>query len=661
MAHGALSAGSTSVGEYTLLRRLESVRGRLFQARKSDGTERTLAFFDLRRGQKGSVYSDVWRCRRLSQPGILRVVEAMSQDDQMVLVFESVPGMSLLQLMRHLDHEGERLADRALLHVGHTLFLALAEAHGAIDEVTERPILHGELGPHQVLMSWRGEVKVLGFGLSSLYEAERRASPDWLLPFVAPEVRRRGLVTPAANVYSAAAILWSLLARRAPPRLIRRPPLLRQLRADLDEEISGAIDRMLDLTPSRRPPAAALAELLGRHASGGAVEELRWNMEVVRATRGFADEAVPSDAAPLADRSWHPRPSLGPFPDFDPDDDVPTREMVLPRWLVDGAAERETGARSVSGVQPALGADHAPLAHSARPWAPEDAPGPPRIPERRTSRPSDDAIEVVVEVDATSEAPRREAARAATISALPPRSSNASSPRQSNAPSGPEGSPDKGMTAESSAGASPTRPSFGWLGAIAVVSIASFAGGLFASQLGIELRLGAGREREVVPRSEPPARPAPPPWATPRHESRAPSAEEPPDGATDTTHTAAETETTEATEKAEATEESTPFENEHRMTSLPPDRGLLRVSFVGDPSGVVYVNGIVVGDVGATLEIDCGMRFLRVGDAPLLRWFSAGQPVQVACQALTEAVIEPGTAALDAGPDDPYAAIPTQR
>jgi serine/threonine protein kinase len=659
MALGALTAGSTSVGEYTLIRRLESVRGRLFQARKSDGTERTLAVFDLRRGQKASVYAEVWRCRLLSQPGILRVIEAMSHDDQIVLVFESVPGMSLLQLMRHLDDEGERLADRALLHVGHTLFLALAEAHGAGNETGERPILHGELGPHQVLVSWSGEVKVLGFGLSSLLlEAKRRASPEWLLPFVAPEVRRRAPLTPAANVYSAAAVLWSLLARRAPPRLIRRPPLLRQLRPDLDREICEVIDRMLDPTPSRRPPATALAEMLGGHASSGAVEELRWNMEVVRATRGFDDEAVPSDAAPLTDRSWRPRLSLGPFPDSDPDDDVPTREMVLPQWLVEEAAEPETGARAISLVPPPIEADRA---EASSPESTEETPPPSSVPGRGSRLPSDQPIEVVVDVDLASE----------VESEAPPsaRASTDSSPPRSRAPSDFERAPAKGMGVEPSSRGSQTRPSLGWLGAVAIVSIASFAGGLFASQLGIELRLGGGTAHEVAPRSDPAvAAPAPEaaPVAVAQHESQ--DSEQPAVGTSDITHAETnETETTETTETTEpsdapaAADDSAPAEDVQRAATLPPDRGLLRVSFVGDPSGVVYVNGMVVGDVGATIEIDCGMRFVRVGDAPLLRWFSAGRPVRVVCQGLTEATIEPGTAAPDSSPDDPYAAFPTQR
>src|SRR5690606_23476525 len=120
------------------------------------------------------------------------------------------------RLMRCLDDEGERLADRALFHVGHTLLSALAEAHAAEGD-EGGALVHGELGPHQVLVSWQGEVKLLGFGMGPLFEAARGETPAWLHPFVAPEVRRRRPLTPISNLYSAAAVLWSLLARRAPP------------------------------------------------------------------------------------------------------------------------------------------------------------------------------------------------------------------------------------------------------------------------------------------------------------------------------------------------------------------------------------------------------------------------------------------------------------
>lgn len=62
-----------------------------------------------------------------------------------------------------------RVTGIAAIHLGHALASALAEAHAASDEDgVPAPIVHGRIGPEEVILDARGGVHLLGLGLGAL-------------------------------------------------------------------------------------------------------------------------------------------------------------------------------------------------------------------------------------------------------------------------------------------------------------------------------------------------------------------------------------------------------------------------------------------------------------------------------------------------------------
>src|SRR5512136_1998064 len=93
---------------------------------------------------------------KLSNPHIAHIYDCSSDGGQDFLVMELVPGRSLAEALA-----GGALPERDALRVGVQLASALEEAHG-------QAIVHRDLKPGNLMVTPRGELKVLDFGLAKL-------------------------------------------------------------------------------------------------------------------------------------------------------------------------------------------------------------------------------------------------------------------------------------------------------------------------------------------------------------------------------------------------------------------------------------------------------------------------------------------------------------
>jgi serine/threonine protein kinase len=264
---------SRALGRYELLRPL--ARGGMADVylarRRAAGIEKWLVVKRMRPETSGDPrFLDLFvREARLSMSlvhqNIVPVFDFGKIDDQVFLAMERVEGKDLGSSLAR--------APRRRLPALLAAFVA-AECCQALDYAHQRKgpdgialgIVHRDVTPRNVLLSWSGEVKLTDFGIAAL----AGDVPSRLLGtphYMAPEQVRGKAVDARTDIYALGALAYHLVCGR-PPFAGDNPiaigfahlsePVLppRQLRRDVPAGLDAAIVAALAKTPDERPPSA---------------------------------------------------------------------------------------------------------------------------------------------------------------------------------------------------------------------------------------------------------------------------------------------------------------------------------------------------------------------------------------------------------------------
>jgi hypothetical protein len=253
---------------------------------------------------------------RLRHPSCQRAYGFGRDSRHVYIAYEYVPGRTFREALR-----GGELDDAAAIEAAAQVLEALAHAHA-------RGIVHRDVKPSNVLLAeGRGvSVRVLDFGLAQIQEAETltaQGDVPGTLAYIAPERLAGHETTEAADVWAVGVMLWEALAGRHPfwrsslldtARAIGEgAPQLETVRPDLPKSVLSAVDRALDLDPSRRPDAVDLAgalRLAGKkkrsrsHGGGRAIAVPASAPNVVAALLAAALVAWTTWALPFYPGAW---------------------------------------------------------------------------------------------------------------------------------------------------------------------------------------------------------------------------------------------------------------------------------------------------------------------------------------------------------------------
>jgi len=191
----------------------------------------------------------------LAHPNIIRVYTLGEQDGRLYLVMEHLDQPSLEQRM---DQTG-KLSERDVLEIGIGIASALQFAH------EETGMIHRDIKPGNILFG-RGNIpKLADFGLAAgARSALGQQDEIWGTPYyVSPERLNRAEEDIRSDIYSLGAALYHAFAGRAPfeaesaeevakRHLFDRPPPLRSLRPDANEQTVFTLDKCLQKKTSDR-------------------------------------------------------------------------------------------------------------------------------------------------------------------------------------------------------------------------------------------------------------------------------------------------------------------------------------------------------------------------------------------------------------------------
>ena len=205
---------------------------------------------------------------RLSHGAIAHTLGVEQIEGELCLLQEFVEGVNLSQLQS--QSRPELLPVLVAVYVVREVARALAYAHGC-------GIVHRDVTPDNIMLSFDGQVKLIDFGIA-------RGTGDATLThtgvvvgreiYTAPEVWAGGKADAQADIYSLGVVLWQLTTGRSFQDIqndrgveVTDP---RELNPNLAPELAGVILRALAPEPKDRLQSAGkLAEALGAKLPSG--------------------------------------------------------------------------------------------------------------------------------------------------------------------------------------------------------------------------------------------------------------------------------------------------------------------------------------------------------------------------------------------------------
>jgi eukaryotic-like serine/threonine-protein kinase len=155
----------------------------------------------------------------LSHPNIVQIVEFGEHEGELYLVMEFVDGISASTILRRVSEKGETIPVGPALYVAREVLLALAFAHEATDEDGRAlGVVHRDVSPSNILISRTGTVKLIDFGITRSFLAERRTVPGELkgkLRYMSPEQVLGGDVDSRSDLFAVGIVLAEMLAGKA--------------------------------------------------------------------------------------------------------------------------------------------------------------------------------------------------------------------------------------------------------------------------------------------------------------------------------------------------------------------------------------------------------------------------------------------------------------
>jgi len=224
----------------------------------------------------------------LNHANIVQVFDFGQIRGTFYLAMELIEGVDLMRLFHAVRAHEDAFPAVIGAYVGHQVASGLAYAHRKCDDYgAPLGIVHRDVSPHNLMLSWEGQVKILDFGIARTRKAwDKEHSPPEIetikgkVAYMSPEQAMGRPVDQRSDVYSLGVVLYELLTgellfrtrdRLRALELVRTeavPPILERA-PDLPDELAHIVDKALARSPDQRWESAremqsALANFLHR-------------------------------------------------------------------------------------------------------------------------------------------------------------------------------------------------------------------------------------------------------------------------------------------------------------------------------------------------------------------------------------------------------------
>lgn len=153
----------------------------------------------------------------LQHSNIVTITEFGMEKNQFFIVMDFVNGRNLKQILNKVKTANAGLGIEHIVYVAKEIAAGLDHAHRCLNPATAKPlnIIHRDMSPHNVMLSFDGEIKVVDFGIAKAetqIESTRAGTLKGKFGYMSPEQADAQEVDQRTDVFSLGIILWELLA-----------------------------------------------------------------------------------------------------------------------------------------------------------------------------------------------------------------------------------------------------------------------------------------------------------------------------------------------------------------------------------------------------------------------------------------------------------------
>lgn len=236
----------------------------------------------------------------LQHPNIVQVFDFGSIDQEYFIAMEYISGASVGEVNRILSARNQRWDPAMVFFIITEICKALGYAHNRVDDLESvSSVIHRDVSPQNILISFSGEVKVTDFGLAKLADSMGSTAVGTVLgklAYMSPEQARQKHVDPRSDLFSLGLMLYEFMVgeklfagdkhievyeqvirfKKLPKDKIKKLPsdvrtvLVKALRLDPEKRFQSAIE--FETAVSRLAGSEVLVE--GRSALSELVREL---------------------------------------------------------------------------------------------------------------------------------------------------------------------------------------------------------------------------------------------------------------------------------------------------------------------------------------------------------------------------------------------------
>jgi cytochrome c peroxidase len=205
---------------------------------------------------------------RLNHPNVVHTHEVGDLEGEYFLAMEFLEGQSLNKIVEHVKKAGTKLGPVVAARIASDALAGLHYAHELADyDGKPLQIIHRDISPHNLFVTYEGQVKVVDFGIAKAVSSSAQTEVGVLkgkVAYMSPEQAMGEVIDRRTDLYAMGIVLWESLTleylvrgESASARLKRLltsggVPRVSSLVPDIDPKLDDLVAKALDRDPDQR-------------------------------------------------------------------------------------------------------------------------------------------------------------------------------------------------------------------------------------------------------------------------------------------------------------------------------------------------------------------------------------------------------------------------